>query len=75
MQDQPLRGKPVTGTVVHFDEHAGHGIVRSDEGEDLFFHCTQIADGTRTIAAGAGVTFVVVAGQRGRWEAGRVARR
>lgn len=75
MQDQQVRGEPVAGTVAHFDEHAGHGIVRSDEGEDLFFHCTQIADGTRTMDEGAAVTFVVVAGQRGRWEAVRVARR
>lgn len=60
--------------MVRYDEHAGHGVVRSDEGEDLFFHCTQIDDGTRTIDEGAAVHFVVVAGQRGRWEAGRVAR-
>ena len=66
--------KPATGVVVTFDEHAGFGTVRTDgEGQDeLFFHCTQIADGTRTIAVGTAVRFEVVAGHGGRWEAARV---
>jgi hypothetical protein len=33
------------------------------------FHCTQIADGTRTIDVGADVTFEVRPGLMGRWEA------
>ncbi|MBW3556052.1 MAG: cold shock domain-containing protein [Actinobacteria bacterium] len=61
------------GTVVAFDEHAGYGTVRSDDGQDLFFHCTQIDDGTRTIAVGTRVRFAVVPGQRGQWEAAGVA--
>ena len=67
--------KPVHGTVVTFDEHAGFGTVRTEgegEGEELFFHCTQIADGTRTIAVGTAVRFEIVAGHGGRWEAARV---
>ncbi len=59
--------------MVAFDEHAGYGTVRSDDDQDLFFHCTQIADGTRTIAVGTRVRFTVVPGQRGQWEAAGVA--
>ena len=57
-----------------FDEHVGHGRVRAadGDGEELFFHCTQIADGTRRIDPGAAVAFEVVPGHLGRWEAARV---
>jgi len=56
--------------VVAFDAEAGYGAVSSEEGsEPLFFHCTAIADGTRTIAVGARVSYLVVAGHQGRWEA------
>lgn len=58
-----------SGTVESFDEHAGHGIVRADDGTELFFHCTAIADGSRTIQVGALVRFRVVPGHHGRWEA------
>ena len=60
------------GTVAEFDEHAGMGTIRSDDGREYFFHCTQIADDTRTIDVGAPVRFEVVAGHLGRWEAARV---
>ena len=58
-----------TGTVVAFDEAAGWGTVAADGGGEHFFHCTGIADGTRTIEVGARVRFAVVAGRHGRWEA------
>lgn len=61
------------GVVVEFDDHKGFGMVRGDDGVDLFFHCTQIADGTRSIAVGARVRYEVVAGHHGKWEAHRVA--
>ncbi len=57
------------GTVVAFDEAKGYGTVRVEDGREHFFHCTQIADGTRTIEVGARVDFEVVAGRLGRWEA------
>lgn len=60
---------PGTGTVVAFDEVAGWGTVAADDGGVHFFHCTGIADGTRTIEVGAPVRFEVVAGHQGRWEA------
>ncbi len=43
------------GVVVDFDERRGDGIVESDEGEHLYFHCLEIADGTRVISVGARV--------------------
>lgn len=60
------------GTVVDFDEHRGYGTVRADDGRELFFHCTAIADGSRTIPVGASVAFAVVPGHRGTWEAANV---
>ena len=65
------------GTVVDFDEHAGFGTIAveaeapSPQGA-YFFHCTQIADGSRTIAVGTTVRFEVAAGLPGRWEARHV---
>ena len=60
------------GTVAAFDEHAGFGTVRAEDGRELFFHCTQLADGSRVVVVGADVRFEVVAGHLGRWEAARV---
>jgi cold shock CspA family protein len=57
------------GVVSEFDEAAGLGTVTADDGAVYGFHCTQIADGTRTIAVGTRVCFDVVAWHRGRYEA------
>jgi cold shock CspA family protein len=65
------------GTVATFDDDKGFGTVRPEgradggggDGDELFFHCTAIADGTRTIEVGTPVTFEVVPGRLGRWEA------
>jgi cold shock CspA family protein len=62
----------MTGTVSEFDEPKGYGTVRTTDGRDLFFHCTQIADGTRTIPVGVPVEFDVVPGRKGRWEASSI---
>ncbi len=59
----------MTGRVVEFDEHKGYGYVEADDGRRLFFHCTAVADGTRTIAVGTPVVFEVVGGNLGQWEA------
>ena len=48
-----------TGIVESFDAHAGLGVVRGDDGTGWPFHCIAIADGTRDIAAGTRVEFVV----------------
>jgi len=61
---------PSKGVVATWDEHGGYGTVRDDDtGREHFFHCTAIADGSRTIEVGAAVTFDVVPGRLGRWEA------
>ena len=57
------------GRVAEFDQAKGFGYVEAADGRRLFFHCTQIADGTRTIAVDTPVTFDVVAGHLGRYEA------
>jgi cold shock CspA family protein len=57
------------GIVVDFDEHVGLGHVRSDDGDELLFHCTQIADGTRTIDVGTAVEFVSRPTHKGMVEA------
>jgi cold shock CspA family protein len=59
------------GTVVEFDEARGWGAIEAG-GRTLPFHCTQISDGTRTIAVGTTVSFEVRPGGMGRWEAGAV---
>lgn len=56
------------GIVTEFDEQRGWGTVESG-GRTYEFHCTQIADGTRTIDVGTKVTFEVAAAHLGRWEA------
>ena len=57
------------GSVATFDEERGLGTVVTEDGRFLPFHCTAIADGSRTIAVGTRVGFSVVAGHLGRWEA------
>jgi len=59
----------VRGVVVDFDSHKGYGTVRTDDGAELFFHCTSIDDGTRTIPVGTVVDVEVGPGLPGRWEA------
>jgi len=56
------------GIVTAFDEARGLGTVESG-GRPYPFHCTEIADGTRTIAVGTAVRFEVRPGGMGRWEA------
>lgn len=58
-----------TGTVRSFDPDRGLGEVVDVDGRVLPFHCTEIADGSRSIPIGATVAFEVVAGRQGRWEA------
>ncbi len=60
------------GRVSAFDEHRGLGEITAGDGSVYTFHCTQIADGTRTIAVGADVEFELVPGRLGRWEAAKI---
>ena len=61
-----------TGVVAEWDEHGGYGTIRAEDGRELFFHCTALVDGTRTTSVGTKVTFEVVPGRLGRWEADEV---
>jgi cold shock CspA family protein len=63
---------PRTGTVTAFDDPRGLGEVTADDGTVLPFHCTSIADGSRTIEVGTAVRFEVRAGLPGRWEAAAI---
>lgn len=62
-------GQVCSGVVDDYDAATGLGHVRAVDGGRFAFHCTAIADGSRLIAVGATVTFVVRAGSLGRWEA------
>jgi cold shock CspA family protein len=54
--------------VAECDADKGFGEVEAPDGRRLFFHCTQIADGTRTIDVGQAVRFEVLP-KLGRYEA------
>ena len=58
------------GTVTHFGED-GWGIVTAADHPDVEypFHSTAISGGSRQIDEGQAVSFVVVPGRGGRWEA------
>lgn len=56
------------GFVDSFDVEAGFGFVFSDDGTRHFFHCAEIADGSRNISPGTAVAFRLVAGHHGRFE-------
>jgi cold shock CspA family protein len=66
----------VRGRVVAFDEHRGVGEVETTAGNGARypFHCTAIADGSRTVPVDAVVEFRVVAGPIGTPEAAAVRR-
>jgi cold shock CspA family protein len=68
----PASSGPATGVVAEFDEERGIGLVEDADGSQWFFHCTQIADGTRMIEVGAAVRFEVRPGHLGRWEAAAI---
>jgi len=59
----------VTGVVTEFDDPVGIGTVTAEDGAEHPFHCTAIADGSRSIEVGTAVVFEVVPGRLGRWEA------
>lgn len=63
----------MTGTVTEFDDAAGLGVITADDGTTYRFHCTAIADGTRTIAPDTAVAFEARPARNGRWEATAIA--
>ena len=59
------------GTVAEYDVDRGLGSVLGDDGVSYPLHCTQVADGSRNIPAGAKVTFEVLL-KLGKYEATNV---
>ena len=60
------------GRVVDYDDHKGYGFLETTDGRRLFFHCTAIADGTRSIPVDADVDYDEVTDPRGKPEAANV---
>jgi cold shock CspA family protein len=58
---------------VSFDAPRGLGVIEADDGSHYGFHCTQVADGSRSVPVGARVVYDVAPGALGSWEATRVA--
>jgi cold shock CspA family protein len=67
-----LPGRRGRGVVVDYDDDAGLGQIDAD-GARLWFHCTQLLDGSRHAEPGQAVGFRVVPGPLGRWEAAEIA--
>ena len=55
----------VRATVERFDDHRGDGMALGEDGQSYYFHCVEIADGTRTVAVGAKVIGVRRPGRLG----------
>ncbi len=62
------------GVVAIFDQARGDGWLRDAHGREFYFHCVQIADGSRSIEVGTRVRFRRVVGLRGRDEAAALER-
>ncbi len=54
------------GTVKWFNDTKGFGFIRSEDGQDVFVHQSEIkAEGFRTLPEGATVEFTVQQGPKG----------
>ena len=62
----------MTGVVTEFDDAAGLGTITAEDGTSYRFHCTAIADGTRTIAVDTKVEFEPKPARHGTYEAGEI---
>lgn len=60
------------GRVAEYDDHKGYGELEVEGGGRLFFHCTAIADGSRTIPVGIDVDYDAATDPRGKPEAANV---
>ena len=69
LRGEPVRFTHLQGHVTSFDDQAGWGMLRTASGVEVFFHCTQIADGSRAIPVGVAVEAVTGPIGFGAWEA------
>lgn len=54
------------GTVTSYDDRVGTGTLRDAlDGREWWFHCTRIADGSRTMTVGGPVTYRLRPGPTG----------
>ena len=60
------------GIVSSFDDGAGLGTITADDGTTFAFHCTAIADGTRTIEVNTAVEFEPRPAPHGTYEASAI---
>lgn len=65
----PPRFVTLRGVVDAFDEAAGWGTLQTARGDSVFFHCTRIADGSRSIPVGVDVEARCEPIGIGDWEA------
>ncbi len=65
------RGASRSGVVIAFDDQSGLGTIEGVDASTYAFHCIEIADGSRSIAVGASVSFDLLA-KFGRWEAANI---
>jgi len=61
-----------SGRIAAFDDFAGRGEIEASGGLRFPFHCTAIADGSRTIDPDTAVKFRLVPGPLGALEATRI---
>ncbi len=61
-----------SGRVATFDDFVGRGEIEARGGFRFPFHCTAIADGSRTITPDTAVKFRLVPGPLGALEATRI---
>jgi cold shock CspA family protein len=61
--------RPYFGRVTSFDPRRGLGTVTDSAGVTFDFHATAILNGSRQIAPGTEVSFMVAPGHGGRYEA------
>jgi len=65
----------IHGRVEFFDERRGDGRILSHDGVRFYFHCVDIADGSRTIEVGEHVSAERTFGHVGHDEARTVTKR
>ena len=54
------------GKVKRFNKNKGYGFITNEEGQDAFFHFSQLKmEGYKTVDIGADVEFDLVEGERG----------
>jgi cold shock CspA family protein len=61
-----------SGRIATFDDHVGRGEIEARGGMRFPFHCTSLADGTRTIALDTEVKVRLVQGPVGALEATKI---